>query len=280
MRDDHRKKLARTGVSLLGSSLVLLATWGGSSVALANTNPIQNTIQNKVATEPTETVMVVGGSVAHGWADPTRDSYIRRSFAMLSESTHVNYQYDDQSIPGCPAVRISSTTFQNWLNQDQPNVVIISWGILDDIHNHTPLADFQTTIHDEIAASLQHQAVVFVVTPPVVPANADKWHSLFEQYVSAERAAANSFSSPNVHFVPLNRDMASYMQMKSLSLSNYAVGGWHPNAAGHELAGILLDKAMVQMLGSRPIEFVRKGSEWKHGFTSAIRGAGRASLTF
>lgn len=267
MRNHHRTKRVRAGSAWIMSSLVLLAAWRSSPVAFAGTN----TINNRASTaQPTETVMVVGGSVAHGWADPTHDSYIRRSFTMLSQSTHVDYRYVDQSIPGSPAVRISSPTFQGWLKQDKPNVVVISWGILDDIHNHTPIAAFERTIHDEVAASLRRHAVVFIVTPPVVPANADKWHSIFEQFVSAQRTVADSFASPNVHFVPLNLDMSSYMAANKLLPSSFSVGGWHPNAAGHELAGMLLDNIMVQMLGQRPIQFVRKGSPWKHGLTSAV----------
>lgn len=50
-------------------------------------------------TAPTETVMVVGGSSAHGWADPNHNSYLRRGFDLLAKATHVNDRYVDQSIP-------------------------------------------------------------------------------------------------------------------------------------------------------------------------------------
>lgn len=206
-------------------------------------------------TAPTETVMVVGGSSARGWADPNHNSYLRRGFDLLAKATHVNYRYVDQSIPGSPAVNVGPSTFAGWLSTNKPDVVVISWGILDDINANTPIPEFQRAIRDQIAQSLKTQAVVLVVTPPVVPANALRWHHQFEAYVTAEQQVVDSFSSANVHWFGLNRDMASFLAKNHRFSSSYAVKGWHPNTLGHTLAGQLLANELARAIGSHPIEF-------------------------
>lgn len=252
MHVPQMKRYYQTASMIALGGVIACWSWGLAPVAFAADGP---TPENSGVTGTGETVMVVGGSVAHGWADPAHDSYLRRGFATIGGITHVNYHYADQSIPGSPAVAVSSMTFASWLNTDKPDIVVISWGILDDIHANTSIPDFQRTIRDEIAQSLNARAVVLVVTPPVVPANATQWHQQFETYVSAERQVTDSFSSSNVHWFDVNSDMASLLIKNDLPVRNYSVRGWHPNASGQQLAGQLFANQLMKYAGQTPIEF-------------------------
>jgi lysophospholipase L1-like esterase len=204
-----------------------------------------------------EKVTILGGSMAYGWKDPNDNSYLRRAFQALTSTTNTQYTYIDHTLIGGRAVGIAqSKKLSTWLKEDRPNIVVISWGLLDDMYDKTPLDQFRTAIHDEINQSLQHQAVVMIVTPPVVEATATTTgHSQMENYVQAELAVAASFRNANIYTFDVNEEMTTYLQVHGQTWQPYFGDSWHPNQAGHELAGQLLFNDLIQTFGTTPIRY-------------------------
>lgn len=203
-----------------------------------------------------ESVMVLGGSMAHGWKDPNDDSYLRRAFQSLTNSTNTNYTYTDQTIIGGRAISVQQNNeLPTWLSNDKPNIVVISWGLLDDSYDKTPIDQFSDAIHDEIAQSLSQNAVVLIVTPPVVQAAATNYHAQVEAYIDAEFNVAASFHNGNIYCFNLNDEMSKYMTAHGQTWQQYKGDVWHPNQAGHELAGNLLYNDLIQIFGTNPIQY-------------------------
>ncbi|WP_067927773.1 SGNH/GDSL hydrolase family protein [Alicyclobacillus shizuokensis] len=202
-----------------------------------------------------ETVLVVGGSMAHGWLDARRDSYLRRAFAELSSTTPVQWQYVDRSRPGERAVDVMHR-YPHWLLSTKPQVVAIAWGLLNDCHKRTPMARFKHAIHAEIDGALARHAVVMLVTPPVTEASSSFYRAGTERYLTAEMEVAHEFRSPNVHVFDILSQMRRYMAAHGQTYWVYYGNSWHPNSAGHRLAGQLLYRDIVHMLGRGPIVYV------------------------
>jgi hypothetical protein len=200
----------------------------------------------------TEKVMVVGGSMAHGWKDPNNDGYIKRAFQALNNATNTNYVYDDRTQPGASPTWAEGK-FQSWLDSDHPQIVVISWGLLNDVYAKTPMDEFSQAIQDEIQESLAANAVVVFVTSPVTKATATYNHGPVERYIHTEEAIADSFHSPNVYFIDLNQDMTTYLKAHGQTWQNYYGDSWHPDSAGHELAGELLFDDWIQTFGTGPV---------------------------
>ncbi|MBF8378283.1 SGNH/GDSL hydrolase family protein [Alicyclobacillus mali] len=228
----------------------------------------------------TEKVMVVGGSMAHGWKDPHDDSYLRRAFAALSASTDTTYVYDDRTVVGGSPVTLDREgEYLAWLEEDRPQVVVLSWGLLNDIYDKTPLAAFRQAIADEIEEALAEHAVVLVVTSPVTKATATYNHAEDEAYMQVESDVVSSFDNPNVYYLDLNRDMTLYMEAHHQTWKMYYGDAWHPNEAGHILAGKLLFDELVSTFGMGPIEWQSTGSPTPGNATGNATGAGGANAS-
>ncbi len=233
---------------------------------VANKNPVHPTTATDVkrsvprAAPQSETVMAIGGSVAYGWVDPHGGGYLKRAFATLSQKAKRNYVFDNKAIIGANSTQLNITLYKGrytgWLNTVKPQVVVISWGLLNDCYPKTPFATFDATIHHEIAAALRQKAVVLMVTPPVTKASYTQYLTLEPKYVNSEVYVADSFNSPNVVVFDVFNQMKAYLAEHHLSYVPYEFGGWHPNAKGHELAGSLLEQDIWLHYGDGPIHFV------------------------
>jgi hypothetical protein len=209
-----------------------------------------------LSTMNTETVDVVGGSMAHGWKDPNDNSYIKRAFSQLTSSTNTTYKYVDRTTVGGTASWLQQSkpgTFEKWMKADKPQIVVISWGLMNDVSKHTKEKSFKQAIHQEIAQALQAHAVVLMVSPPVVQASATYDKFPVNQLIAAEFEVAASFHSKNVYTFNLNQQMTNYLAAHNQTYKMYKGDSWHPNQAGHELAGQLLYNDMMQTLGQAPI---------------------------
>jgi acyl-CoA thioesterase-1 len=221
----------------------------------------------QAAPKPTgkvETVMTVGSSIAAGWGDlPGMGGYLVRGFASFSTDTGVTYEVVSRAIPGQTAVE-AVPRFERWLREIKPNIVVISWGGMDDAVAHTPVPVFQRDVEQEIDESLAANAVVFIVTPPVTPAGyLGGYNGLPYLYFAAEMRAAQLAHSPNVYAFDVFNQMMAYMIQHHQSYTKYMADGWHPNSLGHELAGRLLFQDMMAQFGTKPVSFVVPGASVK-----------------
>lgn len=254
--------------TLLGIMLVastLLPTQLIHSEELENARIPDNTITHKAllthpkakfvsdSTKPPVRVLTLGSSVAHGWKDnPLEGGYLHRSFNALSEVTPSRYDVIDKAVPGKGVMTILDK-YPNWLETYQPNVVVISWGGLDDLYAKTPMSTFDTQIRWQISLALQHHADVFVITPPISKASYTNYRVAQQNLMDNEMDVAESFNSPNVFVFNVFDEMKEYLKVHHQTYVPYMGDGWHPNAAGHALAAqILLQDMMQQFAVSQP----------------------------
>lgn len=238
----------KTWVSLVSivSAGVLFSTglWAwrhpllGTQVAIPqvmNPKPISD-----ISAGSTIKVMAIGGSVALGWDDKQGKGYLSRAFEELSNVQHIHYQFVNESIEGAGPGQFVKT-YPTLLKRVKPNVVVISWGMLDDAARGTPLATFQKDIEDEISLALQSNMKVIIVSPPATAASyTAHYGTLQSAYVEREFEASQLFHSPNVYVIDLLDQMKVYLADHNVSIKTYEADSWHPNTAGHELAGAIL----------------------------------------
>lgn len=252
--EHERKRMLRGFRASLATLATIVCLGTATTCTYAST-----TINNPT----TETVMVVGGSIAYGWDGSVNDSYVQQAFQALSSSSSVQYTYDDQAVvDGSPLKINSSGDFKRWLAADRPQVVVLAWGLENDASAHATTSAIEQAIRTEISEAMATDAVVIVTSPPVTEAIDTTLHKTVEQYIEAEKADVNTLQSPNVHFVNLNQIMGNYLVAHNQSWQDYFGDSWHPDAAGHILAGQLLyselndianNGALVWQGGASPI---------------------------
>ncbi len=211
-------------------------------------------------TTRSETVCVVGGSMAYGWMDPHNDSYLRRGFAIRSRETGIHYNYINHAIPGFTAAHLNKVypgAYQRWLIHDRPQVVVLSWGLENDMSSRyrDTIPTFDRSIHTEIAQALAAHAAVLIVTPPVTKLLETTDHRRVNQFIQAEFQVGDSFHNPNVTDINLYAQMQQYLVSHGETVRPYVGNSWHPNGAGHRLAGRLFAQDMMKDFGSGPIEY-------------------------
>lgn len=193
-------------------------------------------------------VLFVGGSAAHGWLDPQRDSYLEQALASVHATTGQVFDISDRTIPGETASGVGWTRYQRWIRTDHPDVVILSWGLLNDVRQHTPMSQFDASIRYEITLARQSNAEVLMVTPPVTKASATNGWRLEQQYLQAEVQDAQAFAAgdTHVHVIDLFTQMQAALEARHRTYRPYSADWAHPNAAGHRLAGQLLADDLLQ----------------------------------
>ncbi|WP_367306851.1 SGNH/GDSL hydrolase family protein [Alicyclobacillus acidocaldarius] len=183
--------------------------------------------------------MGVGGSVAHGWDDKTGGGYLVRAFQELTKTGPISFQFINKSIEGYGPTQMAAK-YAEFLSEIHPQVVVISWGMLDDIANKTPIAAFEQAVQSEIRQALAAHADVVVVTPPPTGASYGHDQASESQLVADEIRVAKQFKTPDVIVVDLFNQMKRYLAAHHQSIQMYSADDWHPNTLGHELAGSLL----------------------------------------
>ncbi len=200
-------------------------------------------------------VVIFGSSVADGWVDPTGGGYIRRAFAQYQYASAAPYNVISDAVPGAPITQ-EEGMYQQWIDTGRPQVLVISWGALDDAHAKTPFSVFDSQVRQQIMMGLAAHAVVLVVTPPVTKASYTRYKVLQPAYLAQEMAVAESFHSPNVFVFDVFAQMKQYLAEHNQTYRPYMANSWHPNSRGHELAGNLLFQDMLVQFGLSGIHFV------------------------
>ncbi len=214
-----------------------------------------------------ERVMTIGSSAARGWMDTGwRDwrkgwfgGYLVYAFRSLSGSEPTRYVIDDRTIVGANSTQLATMykgKYSSWLSTDHPQIVVLSWGLLNDALPHVPMPAFRSHIYHEIALALEHHAVVFLVTPPVSQASYTTYRVAQMKYVQNEMQVANDFHSKNVRVFDVFDQMKAYLLKHHQTYIPYMGNSWHPNHKGHVLAGTLLYQDIRAAYGEHPIVFL------------------------
>lgn len=194
--------------------------------------------------------MAIGGSVALGWDDKDGGGYLARAFDTLSSGNRTKFTLINKSVEGYGPTQYTSA-FLNVLKTVKPNVLVISWGLLDDASNKTSISQFRQCILTEMTSALASGMYVLVVTPPVTEASYTVNMGLLEQYyMNNEISVAQSLHSSKVYVFDVFSQMKSYLNQHHQNIESYMADNWHPNSAGHALAGKLLAADMQQQLFS------------------------------
>ena len=90
-------------------------------------------------------VIIFGSSVADGWVDPTGGGYIRRAFVNYQNASAIPYTVISDAVPGAPITQ-EEGMYQQWIDTQHPQVLVISWGTLDDAHAKTPFSVFDSQV--------------------------------------------------------------------------------------------------------------------------------------
>ncbi|MCL6445251.1 MAG: SGNH/GDSL hydrolase family protein, partial [Alicyclobacillus sp.] len=205
-------------------------------------------------------VLIVGGSIAAGWCDAPGHSYLTRALAAYAEQSGGTFEVYQRAVPGA---RVAGTPqrYVQWLKDIRPQVVILSWGLLNDCYAGTPPARIRTAVKDQIQAARAYHAAVWLVTPPVSAASYTVYRRQQATYVSEELAVAASLHDANVHAFDLFDEMKRYLEQRHDSYRKLMADHWHPNSAGHELAGQLLAHDMVRTLGPTLVTTAASGGQ-------------------
>jgi acyl-CoA thioesterase I len=235
----------------------MLAAVSAMVVLLGGSTWIHHTDKQIPAPEAkTIHVMIVGGSIAKGEHAPNDYGYLQRTFHSLTVQTGTHYAYTNKSIVGANSTQLATMykgSYQSWLSQVKPQIVVLSWGLLNDALPKTPMPTFRHYLKQEINDALQRHAVVMVVTPPVTEATYTKFPTQEQRYATSEIQLVNKLHNPNVYAFNLFDQMKRYLEAHNQTIVHYTADPNHPNAAGHSLAARLLYQDIERRFGNRPI---------------------------
>ena len=240
-------KVRWTYVWILLLVLIVLFKWS-SLIALFTGAHHSLARSDKLVAGSTVKVMAIGSSVAEGWDDPSGGGYLKRAFRAMSQSDHVNFDLVNQAKAGDTVVKIENE-YAGWIKAIKPQIVVLAWGALDDLSQHTPMNVYEQQIRSEIAMALAAHAMVFVVTPPITRASYTQYKTQEAQMVDTEMAIARSFPSNQVYVFDVFDQMKAYIADHHQTYVPYMADGWHPNTKGHTLAGQLMFEDMRAAFG-------------------------------
>lgn len=213
---------------------------------------VVNSLQQALNRKPPVNVMLVGSSVAEGWDDPSGGGYLKRAFSALGQYQQVNYHLESVAKAGDTVVKVAKK-YPQWLKTQKPQVVVLSWGVLDDLSQNTNPAAYKAGIKKEIEQAIAVHAQVFIVTPPVTRASYTQFQTQEAQYVNIELQVAKAFAHKDVNVFDVYNQMKAYLTDHHQTYKPYMADGWHPNTKGHELAGQLLLQDMKSAFGTAKI---------------------------
>ncbi len=192
------------------------------------------------------TVMAVGGSSAQGYDAPKLDGYLTRALSTVSTTLNIPISFVNKAKSGDIPTMLAPQ-YDPLLHTVKPNVVIISWGLLNSIARRVPEGMFQRVIQSEVSMAVKFGADVWIVTPPVTPATYVGHDVKLERvYAYREILGARAVHSTHVHVFDLLNAMKTYLRDHHQSYKPYASNNWHMNKAGHVLAGQILADAILR----------------------------------
>lgn len=202
---------------------------------------------------PETRVLIVGGSAAKGWHDATGRGYVERGLELWARANGRTLWIANRAIPGSTVLNpVVNQNYRNWLTELHPNVVVIAWGMLNDIREQVPVTTVMGKLHGWIAEALAAHAEVFVVTPMATAATYGIDRQSEPVWVGDEIAMARSFHNPSVLTFNVMGAMQQYLARHHQSVLPLMATPWDPNTAGHRLGGKIFGNELIQS-GSKPV---------------------------
>lgn len=250
-----RRRLVNRLATALAGGVLLSAIVMTSCFGLVHRTVNRQSVVTPVSKGPIH-VMIVGGSIAKGEHAPNDFGYLQRAFHTLTVKTNAQYVYTNKAIIGANSTQLATLykgSYESWLQSVRPQIVVISWGLLNDALPKTPMDTFQHYLRQEIDEALNRRAVVMVVTPPVTKATYTKFPQQEQSYAASEVQLVKSLKNPKVYVFNLFDQMKHYLASHHQTYIPYTADPNHPNVKGHILAGRLLYKDIVHRFGNHPI---------------------------
>jgi hypothetical protein len=194
------------------------------------------------ASVPTVPAIVIGGSAAAGWNDPLGHGYVERGLAAYGQAEGIRFAITNYGIRGAPTVDARvARMYPRWLHKLGPNgVVVLAWGMLNDLRLGTPPAASEIAIRRQISQALTNGDMVLVVTPPVTRLSVGKWRIPEADLVRMELNVAASFDSPRVRTVNAYFPELALWDSHHYNYRHFMYNGYDPNLHGYVLAGKIL----------------------------------------
>ncbi len=191
---------------------------------------------------PRMSVLIVGGSAADGWLDRTHEGYVVRGLLDYARAERVRADIVNHAIPGA---RVVNPTVQRglaqWVRQaGRHAVVVLAWGMLNDLKRHTPTPRILAALAQQIAIALAAHDTVLIVTPPATRATYRRYPRAEPRLVAQEVALARSFDSARLYIVNVLASERRDLAQAGLTITAVTRGPFHPNTRGAALAGQLL----------------------------------------
>ena len=198
---------------------------------------------------PSISVVIIGGSAADGWLDRTHEGYVVRGLQDYARAEHVQADIVNRAIPGARVVNpLVRRGLAQWVHQAGPHaVVVIAWGMLNDLKRHTPTKAVLAALAQQIRIVLAQDDVVLIVTPPATWATYHEFPLAEPRLVTEELALAQSFNAPNLYIDNVFRLERSFLSHQRLPIASVTRGPFHPNTRGAEVAGRLLAETLQHL---------------------------------
>lgn len=228
----------KSGASIQASTTTGHSTsnGGGGGVSSKNTKA--------ASTDKSLRVLVVGGSVALGWDDKTGGGYLQRAWESYASSKKEKLTFINGSVEG-DGPDMFAPKLQQTLQKAHAQILMISWGMLDSISHKTSISTFEKAVSAEISAARSMGMDVMIVTPPVTLASYTTCVTKEPEYNAAEMDAASSYPKSEVQVFDLYQAMKNNLASTHTTIQSLSADGWHPNTAGHELAGKILAEELL-----------------------------------
>jgi hypothetical protein len=238
--------VTRVDTAIICTVLAVIAGLGGN-LSTVNAMTLPKGRQNiavlvRTMEDGSTPILIIGGSAADGWHDSSGQGYVQRALRIFGMDSHIPEVTLQHAIPGSPMTNPHiAAQYPSWLRSTPGGVVILAWGLLNDIRLHISIRKDYLTLHREMALALATGHMVILVSPPLtVPG--DITHRVAELRLwRMEVVAASSFHSPDVHVINVFRPELIYIEQHRQDVEQYMSGSsWDPNTAGHILAAKFL----------------------------------------
>jgi len=237
MASQHGRRVA----SVLGICLITLALVGATRAAIPRHRP-------RVS------VLIIGGSAADGWLDRTHQGYVVRGLKDYARAEGIRVAIVNHAIPGARVVNPTvARWFGRWVYDVGPGaIVVIAWGMLNDLKRHTPDAAIMRALRHQIGLALAAHDTVLIVTPPATRASYRPFRRVEPHLIADELSVARAFHSRRLFIVNVFHRERTYLARHRTPITRVTRGPFHPNTAGARLGGELLALQLEKIWGPPP----------------------------